>query len=380
MADVRSADRARTGGPRRGVRRTPTRATRVHPPARPGVAGGTRWPCSPPCWPSRCWPAVVTGSTAVWACPPSTPWPWPRYVALLVHLRRRGRRAGAQAALPRPADRPAGRARRSADLRQRPLRPPVEPAGRRPLIVAASPPGPVLVGSRMTHDTRAPTPRPPAPTWPPPSPRPRGPSAPDPSLLPAVGGGRARPGELAEYAVHYRAFEAVLPEVLAVVVDRLRPRASTAPPSWWPATWPTSSDTPSPTWRCSTNSPPPCPTAPSATGPAAAARELVDTYRDLARQSPGRRHRRPGRLRDAGRRHRRHQGRRPAPLVRDRRRRHRASGTCTPRWTPTTATGPSRRCSPSDADPVEVAEAARRAADAWWALLDEREAEAAVAA
>ena len=33
-----------------------------------------------------------------------------------------------------------------------------------------------------------------------------------------------------------------------------------------------------------------------------------------------------------------------------------------------------------DADPAEVADASRRAADAWWALLDEREAEAAVAA
>jgi len=32
-----------------------------------------------------------------------------------------------------------------------------------------------------------------------------------------------------------------------------------------------------------------------------------------------------------------------------------------------------------DADPAEVADAARRAADAWWALLDEREAEVAAA-
>ena len=32
-----------------------------------------------------------------------------------------------------------------------------------------------------------------------------------------------------------------------------------------------------------------------------------------------------------------------------------------------------------DAEPDEVADAARRAADAWWALLDEREAEGVVA-
>jgi Iron-containing redox enzyme len=34
--------------------------------------------------------------------------------------------------------------------------------------------------------------------------------------------GELAPGELAEYAVHYRAFEAALPVVLAAVVDRLR--------------------------------------------------------------------------------------------------------------------------------------------------------------
>src|SRR5580698_6009678 len=34
--------------------------------------------------------------------------------------------------------------------------------------------------------------------------------------------GELAPGELAEYAVHYRAFEAALPVVLTAVVDRLR--------------------------------------------------------------------------------------------------------------------------------------------------------------
>ena len=78
--------------------------------------------------------AAVTGATAVWAlcrvgrcgagrlCGTARTPPW------------HGRRARAQASLPRRERRPpTGPGRRSPDVHERPLRPPVEPAGRRPL-------------------------------------------------------------------------------------------------------------------------------------------------------------------------------------------------------------------------------------------------------
>jgi len=88
----------------------------------------------------------------------------------------------------------------------------------------------------------------------------------------------------------------------------------------------------------------------------------------------GRRHRRPGRVRVPGRRDRRHQGRRPPALVRHGRRRTRF-------WDVHTTMDADHgdwaveALALLGADADEVADGARCAADAWWSLLDERQAE-----
>ena len=101
--------------------------------------------------------------------------------------------------------------------------------------------------------------------------------------------------------------------------DGCRPRARPRRPSWWRRTWPTSSAAPSPTWPCSTDSP---------HGWAAWPRRPA-RRRGAGRHLPragGRRTGggagRTGRVRDPGGGHRLDQGRGPAALVRDRRRRH----------------------------------------------------------
>ncbi len=185
--------------------------------------------------------------------------------------------------------------------------------------------------------------------------------------------GELRTQELAEYAVHYRAFEAVLPTVLSAVVDRLMADGQLEAADLVARNLADELGRPESHLTCSTSSPPPCrPPTRSAPGPAADA--LAGTYRELAEQSPvaaiaglaayetqaaaiaaskgdGLR-RWYGMDADGtsllGRP--RHDGRRPRRLGRR---------------------GPGR----AGRRRAEVGDAARRAADAWWALLDEREAE-----
>ena len=186
--------------------------------------------------------------------------------------------------------------------------------------------------------------------------------------------GELRPQELAEYAVHYRAFEAVLPTVLTAVVDRLvadgeigaadlvarnladelgHPRSHLDLFDEFAGALPDEA------------------VARSA-GPAAVA--LADTYRALAAESPA--------AAIAGLAAYETQAAAIAATKGDGLR----------RWYGMDAAGTSfwdvhatmdaehgdwaiEALARLDADPAEVADASRRAADAWWALLDERDAE-----
>ena len=145
-----------------------------------------------------------------------------------------------------------------------------------------------------------------------------------------------------------------------------------APGSWSRRTWPTSSVRPNPTRissRPSRGRPAPRPDAPATPSTAA----LLSVVRTTAANDPvgGAGH--GGRLRGAGGRHRRVQGRRAASALRLRQRRAPASGTCiaprrcsTPGWSTEALTA-------LGADPDLVQAAATVSADSWWLFLSERE-------
>ena len=186
--------------------------------------------------------------------------------------------------------------------------------------------------------------------------------------------GELRSQELAEYAVHYRAFEAVLPTVLSAVVERLTadghgdacdlvarnladelavPRAHLELFDRFAEALPD--------------------VARSGTaGPAAGA--LVDTYRALADESPA--------AAVAGLAAYETQAAAIAATKGDGLRRWYGMDAAGTAFWDVHATMDAdhgdwaiEALALMDADPQVVAEASRRAADAWWALLDEREAE-----
>ena len=189
--------------------------------------------------------------------------------------------------------------------------------------------------------------------------------------------GELRSQELAEYAVHYRAFEAVLPTVLAAVVDRLTADGDLGAADLVARNLADELGRPEPHLDLFDEFAAALPDAVAGSartrrrGPG---RHLPRPGRGVARRGD----RRPRRLRDPGRGHRRHQGGRAAPLVRHGRGRHRF-------WDVHATMDADHgdwaveALALLDADPTEVADASRRAADAWWALLDERDAEGLVA-
>jgi pyrroloquinoline-quinone synthase len=196
-------------------------------------------------------------------------------------------------------------------------------------------------------------------------------------------------GELREYAVHYRAFEAALPAVLTAVVDRLHAEGETEAAAMVEDNLADELGRPEPhlalfdrfagslggTATASTTA-----TAPAtATAPGPAAEALVDTYFELVADGP------------------------VAALAGLAAYETQASAIASSkadglrRWYGVDAGGTEFWDVHADmdaghgewavaaldllgADPVEVGAAARRGAVAWWALLDERQAEAPASA
>ena len=185
--------------------------------------------------------------------------------------------------------------------------------------------------------------------------------------------GELRTQELAEYAVHYRAFEAVLPTVLSAVVDRLmfdgemeaadlvarnladelgRPESHLAMFDEFASALPTA----------------------HAAAPGVAADALAGTYLELVGQSPV--------AAIAGLAAYETQAAAIAASKGDGLRRWYGVGADGTRFWDVHATmdvdhgdWAVEALAMLGADEAEVSDAARRAADAWWALLDEREAE-----
>ena len=158
--------------------------------------------------------------------------------------------------------------------------------------------------------------------------------------------GELSPGELAEYAVHYRAFEAVLPEVLSTVVDRLTDQGHADAAELVARNLSDELGRPEAHLALFDGFAAALPVAPTADGPGPAAHTLADTYRALAQESPV--------AAVAGLAAYESQAAAIATSKGDGLRRwYRltprgpGSGTCTPPWTPTTASGPPRpwRCS-----------------------------------
>jgi pyrroloquinoline-quinone synthase len=186
--------------------------------------------------------------------------------------------------------------------------------------------------------------------------------------------GELTSSELAEYAVHYRAFEAVLPEVLATVVDELMAQAEFEVAELVARNLADELGRPEPHLALFDEFAAALPVAPVASGPGPAARRLADTYRELAQRSPAAaiaglaayETQAAGIAATKGEGLRRWYGMDP-------------SGTRF--WDVHSSMDADHgdwaveALALLGADVDEVAEGARRAADAWWALLDEREAE-----
>jgi len=190
--------------------------------------------------------------------------------------------------------------------------------------------------------------------------------------------GQLRPQELAEYAVHYRAFEAVLPTVLTAVVDRLQAEGDAEVAELVARNL--ADELGSPRSHIElfdefAGALPDDAVARSA-GPAAVA--LADTYRALAAEAPA--------AAVAGLAAYETQAAAIAATKGDGLRRWYGMDAAGTAFWDVHATMDAdhgdwavEALARMDADPAEVADAARRAADAWWALLDEREAEVAAA-
>ena len=190
--------------------------------------------------------------------------------------------------------------------------------------------------------------------------------------------GELRSQELAEYAVHYRAFEAVLPTVLEAVVERLRADGGVEAADLVARNLADELGSPRSHLELFDEfaSALPDDAVARSAGPAAVA--LADTYRSLAEQSPA--------AAVAGLAAYETQAAAIAATKGDGLRRWYGMDAAGTAFWDVHATMDADHGDWSiealnllDADPAEVADASLRAADAWWALLDEREAEATAA-
>ena len=319
----------------------------------------------------------VPGAAAAWVVTALSGVALVAYVALLVRLRRMAEEREQKLHYLRPED--SGGWTPTPPLwpvrHERAVRPPVQPGRRRPTEPGiADSVGCGMTSDPMTSETTTLTDGGASPV----SGR-KG--AAHPSLLPRWEAGELAAGELAEYAVQYRAFEAALPAVLTAVVGQLRAEGEPEAAALVEENLADELGRPEPhlalfdrfagsgRWRRRSG----------CRGPAAEA--LVATYFDLVGRRAGRRPGRAGRLRDPGVGHRR----RPRPTGCAAgtawTRRAPSSGTSTRRWTPTTASGPPSALAPAGGG--SGGGGRRRSAvraDAWWALLDERQAEAPASA
>ena len=186
--------------------------------------------------------------------------------------------------------------------------------------------------------------------------------------------GELSPAELAEYAVHYRAFESVLPEVLATVVAQLTADGQDAAAELVARNLADELGNPEPHLALFDAFASALPVAPLAAAPGRAARELADTYRALARRSPA--------AAIAGLAAYESQASAIAATKGDGLRRwHGMDDVGTRFWDVHSSMDADHGDWAVDAlailgaDADEVSENARCAADAWWALLDERQSE-----
>jgi pyrroloquinoline-quinone synthase len=186
-------------------------------------------------------------------------------------------------------------------------------------------------------------------------------------------------GELREYAVHYRAFEAALPAVLTAVVDRLHAEGETAAAALVEDNLADELGRPEPHLALFDRFAGSLGGTATATTPGPAAVALVDTYFELVADGPA--------AALAGLAAYETQASAIASSKADGLR----------RWYGVDATGTEFWDVHADmdaehgewavaaldllgAEPNEVGAAARRGAEAWWALLDERQAEAPASA
>jgi len=190
--------------------------------------------------------------------------------------------------------------------------------------------------------------------------------------------GELTPAELAEYAVHYRAFESVLPEVLAVVVDELMAEAECTAAELVARNLADELGHPEPHLAMFDDFAAALPAAPVASAPGPAAVALADTYRTLARQSPV--------AALAGLAAYETQAAAIAASKGDGLRRWYGMDDAGTRFWDVHSTMDAEHGAWAvealallGADPGAVGDGARRAADAWWALLDERQAEGVAA-
>ena len=190
--------------------------------------------------------------------------------------------------------------------------------------------------------------------------------------------GELRSQELAEYAVHYRAFEAVLPGVLSSVVDRLTAAGQQEAAALVARNLADELTSPRAHLDLFDDFAAALPDAPRAQDASPAAVALVDTYRALAEQSPA--------AAVAGLAAYETQAAAIATTKGDGLRRwYGLDATATSFWDVHATMDADHgdwavgTLAIMDADADEVATASRRAADAWWALLDERQAEGLVA-
>jgi pyrroloquinoline quinone (PQQ) biosynthesis protein C len=186
--------------------------------------------------------------------------------------------------------------------------------------------------------------------------------------------GRLEQSELAEYAVHYRAFEAALPVVLGAVVDRLREEGEPEASAMVERNLADELGRPRAHLELFDQFAGRVPAVATATSPGPAATRLVDTYLELAAEGPV--------AALAGLAAYETQAAAIAGSKADGLRHwygmdpvgtefwdvHAEMDAIHGDWTVDALAR-------LGADPSEVADAARRGADAWWALLDEREAE-----
>ena len=184
--------------------------------------------------------------------------------------------------------------------------------------------------------------------------------------------------ELAEYAVHYRAFEAVLPEVLATVVDELMAEGEFEAAEMVARNLSDELGQPESHLALFDGFAAALPVTAAATGPGITALALADTYRALAAESPI--------AAIAGLAAYESQAAAIATSKGDGLRRWYGMDAAGTRFWDVHSTMDAdhgewavEALALLGADAGEVADGARRAADAWWALLDERQAEGVAA-